>query len=180
MKYMFIVLGACLMTLTGCAALEQMHEQWVRENCNPQAAFNNGLSDGLSPGAMPKRSYADSCPVNQPMLNEAYMRGFSQGLEKRPQQININKNVNVNNPAEHKSESGYYSAAPSTGYQTSAAPSTGYQTNVAPKRDLVAEDAARKRRQNKQMRRQARDLKRQSDAAIANAQSVMNQGYTTG
>lgn len=95
MKFKYIMLSICLINLSGCAALQQMHEQWVKENCNTSAAFNSGLADGLQPDTSPKRSYADSCPSNQQAINDAYINGFTQGLQKRPQQINIEKNVNV-------------------------------------------------------------------------------------
>ena len=95
MNFKTIILGMSILMLSGCATLEQMHQQWVKENCNPSAAFSAGVADGLNPGKSPK-NYADSCPDNQSALNDSYMNGFTQGLQKRPQQININNNVTVN------------------------------------------------------------------------------------
>lgn len=95
MKIKAIATLGLLLSLSGCAALEQMHQDWLRENCNPPAAYNRGMTDGLTPGRMPD-SYAKSCPSNNAAINDAYMRGFTEGLRSRPQEININKNVNVN------------------------------------------------------------------------------------
>ncbi len=90
-KLLLITLS--LMTLSGCATLEKMHQQWLAENCNVNAAYSNGLTDGLKLDAMPN-NYANSCPVNQDNIGISYLRGFSKGLEGRPKQINVNQNVN--------------------------------------------------------------------------------------
>ncbi|HSW70537.1 MAG TPA: hypothetical protein VLH77_00985, partial [Gammaproteobacteria bacterium] len=74
----------------------EMHKEWVRKNCTPGAAYNTGLTNGLTRGQMPERDYASSCPTNNEALNSAYLKGFSEGMKSRPQEININKNVTVN------------------------------------------------------------------------------------
>lgn len=81
-----------LMTLSGCATLEKMHQQWLVENCNINSAYSNGLTDGLKPGGMPN-NYASSCPVNQDNIGVSYLRGFSKGLEGRPKEITVNQNI---------------------------------------------------------------------------------------
>jgi hypothetical protein len=95
MKIKHIALLAVVSSLSGCAALEQMHQDWLKENCNPSSSYNQGLTDGLTPAQMP-HSYASSCPANNAAINDAYLKGFTEGLKSRPQEININKNVNVN------------------------------------------------------------------------------------
>lgn len=95
MKIKSLVILALLSTLSGCAALEQMHQDWLRENCNPSSSYKSGLTDGLTPARMPN-SYASSCPANVAAIDEAYLKGFGEGLKSRPQEININKNVNIN------------------------------------------------------------------------------------
>lgn len=86
-----------VMSLSGCAALENMRQQWLAENCNVNAAYSNGLKNGLESGGMPN-NYANSCAVNQEEIGRAYLRGFSKGLEGRPKEINVNQTVtNKNN-----------------------------------------------------------------------------------
>lgn len=92
MKIKAIAISAIVMSLTSCAALEQMHQDWLRENCNTTSAYNRGLTEGLTPGQMPN-NYGTSCPTNNAAISNAYFKGFSQGLQSRPQEININKNV---------------------------------------------------------------------------------------
>jgi hypothetical protein len=87
-----VLSGFLLISLSGCAALEKMHQQWLVENCNVNAAYTNGLMDGLKSGAMPN-NYGNSCPVSQAQISSAYLRGFSKGLEGRPQEINVTRNV---------------------------------------------------------------------------------------
>lgn len=86
-----IILAAWL--LSGCSAIEQMKQDWIRENCNPSAAYNNGMRDGLSPGRMPERNYASWCYSDRSVINAAYMQGFSKGIKARPQEVNVTKTV---------------------------------------------------------------------------------------
>ncbi len=51
MKKLICFLFACI-TLSGCESLEQMHQQWVAKHCNVDAAHNEGLTDGLTPGQL--------------------------------------------------------------------------------------------------------------------------------
>jgi hypothetical protein len=92
MKLKIITTLLFCLSLTGCATLEKWHQDWLRENCTPMVAYNNGLTDGLRPGQMPS-NYANQCPTNQEEIGRSYLRGFREGLAARPQQININKEV---------------------------------------------------------------------------------------
>lgn len=71
--------------------LEEMEKDWIRRNCNPNSAYNAGLTDGMTQGTLPNRSYADRCPKDQDYLNSLYLDGFRKGLKARPTEININK-----------------------------------------------------------------------------------------
>jgi hypothetical protein len=78
--------------LSGCVTLAEQRQQWLMENCNPQAAYTNGLSDGLRPDAMPD-NYGNSCVSNQASIGGSYLKGFTTGLQSRPKQINVNQTI---------------------------------------------------------------------------------------
>lgn len=85
-----LLMGSVL--LSGCAQLEAMQQEWIKENCNAPAAYNAGMRDGLRQGAEPY-NFASSCPTNQVAINRAYNRGFSEGLSARPKQVIVEKRV---------------------------------------------------------------------------------------
>lgn len=77
--------------LSGCTLLEEMQKDWINQNCNPNSAYNAGLSDGMTSGKMPNRHFADYCPADHEYLNSLYLKGFSKGLKSRPTEVNVNK-----------------------------------------------------------------------------------------
>ena len=84
------VLISALLLMSGCTVFEEMQKDWINRNCNPNGAFNAGLTDGMSAGKMPNRYFADACPVDHEYLNSLYLKGFSKGLKSRPTEINVN------------------------------------------------------------------------------------------
>ena len=95
MKIKICLLLGSIALLSGCATLEEMRQEWIKQKCNPPAAYNQGMHDGLIPGALPQTNFASICPANNIAINRAYNRGFSEGLQSRPKEININQQVNV-------------------------------------------------------------------------------------
>lgn len=77
--------------LSSCATIEE----WIQKNCNPAAAYNAGLTRGLTPNTTPAADFAGNCPANNVAINGAYLKGYSEGIKSRPQEITINKNINV-------------------------------------------------------------------------------------
>lgn len=96
-KIQYMILFLFTISLTGCASLEEMHKEWLVKHCTSLAGYNQGLKDGLTPGHMPEDDYAGECSANRDVINSEYLRGFGEGIKSRPQEININKNVNVTN-----------------------------------------------------------------------------------
>ena len=91
-----ILVASLAALLSGCVTLEEQRQQWLAENCNPQAAYTNGLTDGLKSGSMPN-NYGNSCMSNQASIGGSYLKGFTKGLESRPKEINVNQTVaNIN------------------------------------------------------------------------------------
>ena len=90
-----IIVAFLTITLSGCVTLEEQRQQWLAENCNPQSAYTNGLTDGLRPGASPN-NYGNSCMMNQASIGGSYLKGFTKGLESRPKEINVNNQTVVN------------------------------------------------------------------------------------
>lgn len=76
--------------LTGCAAMAQMQQQWIAQNCNKAAAYNAGMTAGLTPGSAPNPDYAQQCPINNLAINAAYLEGYRKGVSARPTEINVN------------------------------------------------------------------------------------------
>jgi hypothetical protein len=73
--------------------MAQMQQQWVAQNCNPQAAYNTGLQAGLTPNSAPDPSYLNQCSINQfPQLSSSYLEGFRKGVSSRPNEVNVNTN----------------------------------------------------------------------------------------
>lgn len=98
MKTKLMILSAASIFLTSCAAFEQMRQESIKEHCNSNAAYNAGLTDGLTPQRTPDQNYASGyvCPeAGRDSINSSYLKGFTEGLKSRPQEITINKNVNV-------------------------------------------------------------------------------------
>lgn len=93
MHYIFLFFLA--ISLTNCAALEEMSKLELIERCQPVNAYNRGLTDGLTPHQIPRYNYAYRCETNQGAINQEYLRGFTEGLRSRPQEVNINKNINT-------------------------------------------------------------------------------------
>ncbi|HLB57306.1 MAG TPA: hypothetical protein VJL60_00665 [Gammaproteobacteria bacterium] len=94
-KTKHILLILLTFSLTSCASLKAMHEEWLVKHCTSLAGYNQGLRDGLTPNQMPEYDYARECSANRDVINSEYLRGFGEGVKSRPQEININKNVNV-------------------------------------------------------------------------------------
>lgn len=96
MRVKVIALTLLSLFLSSCAEIDQFmkesHERWVSKFCNMNAAYQMGLEDGLRPDRNP---YFGNCPANNEALNAAYLRGFTEGLRGRPQEVTINKNVNI-------------------------------------------------------------------------------------
>ena len=89
------VLIVITLFLSSCATIEEWNKEWVQKNCNPAAAYNAGLTQGLTPNMTPASDFAGRCPVNNVAINGAYLKGYSEGIKSRPQEITINKNINV-------------------------------------------------------------------------------------
>lgn len=94
MKHLILILVAAL--LSSCATLEEWNKEWILENCNSVAAYNAGMTQGLTPHTNPDPNFASRCPTNKNTINTAYLKGFSEGARSRPKEVTINKNVNLN------------------------------------------------------------------------------------
>lgn len=83
------------LALSSCASFEQWHKEWLVKHCTVEAGYNSGLTDGLTAGKMPDQDYANQCSANNNAINHAYLSGFSEGMKSRPQEININKTIKI-------------------------------------------------------------------------------------
>lgn len=84
------------LSISGCSMMEQMQRDYLIRHCNPNNAYAEGMTDGLTPDKMPDTNYAGECDTNKNELNQTYMTGFEKGLVSRPQHVDINKNITVN------------------------------------------------------------------------------------
>lgn len=86
---LFAVIGVSSLALTGCA---QWTQDWIQENCNTNAAYAQGVNDGMAPDMPMNTNFASPCPSNQTAINASYAKGFTAGLKGRNAQVKQEKN----------------------------------------------------------------------------------------
>lgn len=96
MKIKLVVLaGLGALALSGCA---QWNQEWAAQNCNPTAAYADGMNDGMQPNGYMQTNFASLCPqAQQSSLNATYQKGFNDGLKGRQANAIEDQSPNSNN-----------------------------------------------------------------------------------
>jgi hypothetical protein len=79
--------------LLACVEMEQAH---IRDDCTTSAAYANGMNDAKIGDDM-LTNYAQKCPINSPLLNDQYQKGFEYGIAHQPAPASAVGAVNVFN-----------------------------------------------------------------------------------
>lgn len=89
----FIAILVTTFFLTSCATIDRWHQEWIVEHCVKDVAYNQGMTDGLTPNVQPDYAYQSNCP---PGIYTAYLKGYTEGAKSRPREITINENITKN------------------------------------------------------------------------------------